>query len=96
MLNGIFGRRSELEEVKAQVVAEMRTLDVTSDEWKRNFEHLEKLTILEATEARNKVSPDTMAVVAANLAGIIVIVGYEHAHVLASRALTFLLRTKHQ
>ncbi len=95
MSNGIFGRKtSELDEARQQVLDRMKEVDVNSDEWKELFQHVEKFTVLKAAEGRDKVSPDTLAIVAGNLAGIIVIVGYEHAHVIVSRALSFLLRPK--
>jgi hypothetical protein len=45
----------------------------------------------EALDSKPKrVSPDTLAAVAGNLLGIIVIVGYENKHVITSKALSFL------
>lgn len=41
-----------------------------------------------------KVSQDTLAIVAGNLLGIVVIVGYERAHVLVSKALPSILKTR--
>lgn len=54
----------------------------------------------EAEEKKNelgrrfKVSHDTLAIVAGNLLGIAVVVGYERAHVLTSKAFANLLKTK--
>lgn len=93
MPNGIFGRKTtELDEARRQVLDRMRDVDVESDEWKELFQHVEKFTVLKAAEGRDKVSPDTLAMVAGNLVGILIIVGYEHGHVLVSRGLSFLLR----
>lgn len=39
-----------------------------------------------------KLSPDTVALIAANLVGIILILGYEKADVITSKALGFILR----
>lgn len=94
MLNGIFRKSSPLTEVKQQVYADMLASDTDSEEYKNLFSHLEKLAVIEAAEGRNHVSPDTMAIVGANILGILIIVGYEQAHVATSRALSFLLRTK--
>ena len=41
------------------------------------------------TQPRVRLSPDTIALIAANLAGILIVVGYEHAHVVTSKALGF-------
>lgn len=43
---------------------------------------------------RNRVSKDTMAVIAANLVGIVTIIGYERLNVLTSKALGFVLKLK--
>lgn len=94
MLNGIFGGRTDLEEVQHQVTGRMLEVGVDSEEYATLFDYLQKLAVVQAAEGRNRVSPDTMAIVGANILGIIIIVGYEHAHVATSRALQFLLRTK--
>lgn len=46
------------------------------------------------SEKPPRVSPDTWAMIAANLAGIVVIVGYERLHVIASKALGFVFKTR--
>ncbi|MDD4876380.1 MAG: hypothetical protein PHQ86_04525 [Dehalococcoidales bacterium] len=45
-------------------------------------------------ELRNKrrISPDTIAIVACNLLGIILILEHERSHVIASKALGFIIR----
>jgi hypothetical protein len=86
----VFRRNQEFDDVRQQLVDSLLTKEVTSEEYKQIFEHLEKLTVIEAASGRHRVSPDTMAVVTANLLGIAIIVSYEHVHVLGSRALSFL------
>lgn len=49
---------------------------------------LERLTKMRAS----RISPDTIATVSANLAGIIMILTHERAHVIASKALGFVFR----
>jgi hypothetical protein len=41
---------------------------------------------------KKTVSPDTLAIVIGNLAGIILILGYEKANVITSKALGFVIR----
>jgi hypothetical protein len=41
-----------------------------------------------------RVSPDTLVLVAGNLAGIVLILGYEKANVLTSRALNFVMKLR--
>lgn len=40
------------------------------------------------------VSANTMATIAANLLGIVLVIGYERTHVITSKALGFVLKTK--
>lgn len=51
--------------------------------------HVERLMKLKA-DRRMRVSPDTLTMVAGNLLGILIIVSYEHAHVIVSKGLGFI------
>jgi len=57
-------------------------------------DELPKLYKLKEQHAPKRISPDTILLVAGNLLGIIIIVGYEHAHVITSKALSFVLKLK--
>jgi hypothetical protein len=63
-----------------------------SDEYDRALSHLEKLYKIKQGEKSKKISPDTKAIIIANLAGIGLILAYEHAHVITSKALSFVTR----
>jgi hypothetical protein len=58
---------------------------------------LDQLTKLQKlhleTNSKSRVSPDTLAGVAANLTGILLILNYEHAHVFTSKAAAFVWKT---
>jgi hypothetical protein len=43
-------------------------------------------------KSKTRVSPDTLLIVGGNLIGIVLILGYEHLHVVTSKALGFVLR----
>jgi hypothetical protein len=64
----------------------------------RDAESLEDISDVMAlmekrTELRKKgISPDTKAVIAGNLLGIALIMGYERGHVITTKALGFILR----
>lgn len=55
---------------------------------------LQKLYDLKAIDAKKSVSPDTMAMITANLAGILMIVGHERANVLTSKAIGFVTKLR--
>jgi hypothetical protein len=43
---------------------------------------------------RKRVSPETLALIAANLTGIVIVVGYERVNIIATKALGFVSRLK--
>lgn len=71
----------------------LATCDVGSDEYSKTLSHLERLYTIKAEKRRNRVTPDTMLLVAGNLLGILVIVAYEQKHVLP-KALGFVPKVK--
>ncbi len=76
-----------------KVLDAMKTYDTVDGEFITLMEYLERLTKLKA-EKHSKVDPNTMALIAGNLAGILVIVAYEQKHVMTSKAMGFILRAK--
>ena len=85
---------SILDEPIAKVLTEMNMYDPHADEWTHLMGYLERLGHLKAEEQRRRGSPDTMAIVAGNLLGILVIVAYEQKHVMVSKGMNFILKTK--
>lgn len=57
-------------------------------------DNLTKLYKLREYDTRPRVSPDTLAIVTANLLGIAMIVGHERAHVVTSTAKNFVMKLK--
>ncbi|ASU03943.1 hypothetical protein SEA_FRODOSWAGGINS_30 [Streptomyces phage FrodoSwaggins] len=57
-----------------------------SDEYNRVSDQLAKLYKLQEVDSKQKVSKDQWVASLASLAGILVIVAYEHGHVIASKA----------
>lgn len=72
----------------------MSDLDRSSDDYAAMVNQLTKLYKLKEINSRKRVSPDTLAIVAGNLAGILMIVGHEKAHVVTSKALSFVLKAR--
>jgi hypothetical protein len=67
------------------VLASMTTYTPDSKEYQLLLGYLERLTNLKTKTRRQPVSPDTMALIAGNLLGILVIVAYEQKHVMTSK-----------
>lgn len=87
-------QESKLDEPIDKVLDELREHDPESPEFATNLTNLERLTNLKAEESKRRVSPDTMAIVAGNLLGILIVIKYEQFHVVTSKAMGMLLRTK--
>lgn len=79
-----------------KVLNEMEQYDPSTQEYSAAIRHLETLSKLHAEEksGRNRISADTMAIVAGNILGILAIVAYEQKHVMTSKATGFILKTK--
>lgn len=94
MLNKITGkdRRTNLEREIDRVLAVMAEIPPNSNGYKELLEQLEVLYKASANDRNRRVSPDTVALIAANLVGIVLILGYEHGHVVTSKALGFVIR----
>jgi len=82
---------NDLDEPIEKILNNLRTLDPNSEQYSRNVVFLERLTKLKAeTKLKFKVSPDTIAIVAGNLLGILIIVAYEQKHAMVSKGLTYI------
>jgi len=82
--------RIALDEVIANVLSEMAGLPVESKEYTAASDNYVKLLKLRKELTSSvKVSADTVALIAANLAGIILILQHERVNVVASKALSF-------
>jgi hypothetical protein len=85
---------SVLDEPIAKLLTEMNTYDPDTEEFRVAIEYLERLMKLKTEERRSSISPDTMAIVIGNLLGILIIVAYEQKHVMVSKGMGLILRTK--
>lgn len=83
-----------LEEVIDAVQARLLKLDPDTDEFAKTVDQLDKLHKIRSYKKDGRVSMDALVAVVGNLAGIVLILGYEHAHTVTSKALGFVLKTK--
>jgi len=60
----------------------------------KTVDQLAKLYKMKELDAPKHVSPDTLLLVAGSLAGIVLIIGYERANVVTSKALAFVLKLR--
>lgn len=83
-----------LEEAIADLLSELKGHDTTSDEYAQTVKQLQKLHALKENERPSRVDPNTLLTVGANLAGILMIVGHERAHIVTSKAIQFVLKAR--
>jgi hypothetical protein len=80
--------RDLLEGLITEIVRRMEAVPEDSDEYETLLSRLERLHKLREGNKPKRVSRDTLATIAGNLAGILVIVMYEQKHVMTSKAFT--------
>jgi len=87
-------KQSKLDEPIDAVLNSMQIYGPESTEYDELIGRLDRLTKMQSEERSSRVSPDTMAIVAGNILGILIIVAYEQKHVMVSKAVGMLLRSK--
>jgi hypothetical protein len=70
------------------VLQEMKTYGPDTPEFATQLTYLERLSAMKSTTASKimKISPDTLVTAGAGLLGIVIIVAYEQAHPMVSKA----------
>ena len=86
---------NQLQELIDQHTVELLNNNYDNEEYARRVDQLSKLCKLQETQSpKFRVSPDTLALIAANLLGIVIVVAYEHAHVVTSKAFSSVIKPK--
>lgn len=84
--------KTMLEKEIEAVLLDMKDMDINSDEYEVALNHLTILHEIKSKEKKWNVSPDTMAIVAGNLLGIILILKHEELNVITSKAMNFVIK----
>lgn len=84
--------KTMLEKEIEAVLLDMKEMYVDSDEYEVALNHLSTLHEINSKEKKWNVSPDTMAVVAGNLLGIVLILKHEELNVITSKAMSFVIK----
>lgn len=86
---------SILDEPIEKVLSTMNTYSPEDQEFSTLIDHLDRLNRMKEQDKHlRRPSPDTMALVAGNILGILVIVAYEQKHVMVSKGLGFVMKPK--
>ena len=85
---------SGLDEAIADVLQEMKGFTADQTEFATMVEQLEKLYKIKSEIKGDRVKLSEMLPVIGNLAGIVMILGFERTHIVTSKALAFVLKTR--
>ena len=83
-----------LETAIDDLLKQMSEMKGETEEYSLLADQLVKLYKLKEIDAPKRISPDTLAIVIGNLAGIAFIVAYEKANIVTSKALGFVLKLR--
>jgi hypothetical protein len=81
---------SRLEKAIERTQQELANEPVLSDEYAEILERMSKLHRMKTDETSSPVSKDTLAIIGANLLGILIIVKHEHLNVITTRAMNMI------
>ena len=76
-----------------RLLSEIKTINPLDDEYPKMLDQLSKLYKLKP-EKPKPVSNDTLAIIAGNVACVVLIVGYERANLVTSKALGFVMKLR--
>lgn len=81
---------TKLETELDRILEKMEQLDPSDTTYVAYADQLSKLYKLKEVDSKKRVSSDAVLSAATNLTGILLIINYEYAHVLGSRAVSFI------
>jgi hypothetical protein len=77
-----------------RILERMQAIEVENEKYPNMLDYLERLTKMQSSNRASRVSRDTIAIIAGNLLGILLIIAYEQKHVITSRSFNQLIRPK--
>lgn len=86
--------KTNLEKALDDLYVELANEEGDTDRYNKLTDQIKKLTKLRKEEKRATVSPDTLVLAGANIAGILIIVVAEHHSVIVSKALSFVRKAQ--
>lgn len=76
------------------VLEGMQQEKVFSEQYPKMIAHLGKLQTIKAEGRRDPIKWDTIALIAGNLLGILLIIAYEEKHVMTSRGFSHIIKPR--
>lgn len=87
-------RKSKLQMEIDQTLTELQNYKPDTKEYAQITDQIVKLHKMKADEKPYTVSPDTLALIAANLIGIVMILKHERADIITSKAMSFVTKPR--
>ncbi len=75
-----------------RALAELSKLPIESEEYAKAIKNIEVLSTARAHKANDSISTDTLLIVGANILGILMVLNYEQAHIVTSKAVSFIIK----
>ena len=86
--------KSELEVVRTKALADLSNHSADSDEYKKIMKHIDVLSKQIAADKREKLSPNTIAVILGNIGVASLVLWYERDNVMNTKMFSFLGKPK--
>lgn len=95
----MFGRQKPIEELELdgaihRLLIEMDSLDADSEAYAQRMAMVERLSEVRGKNRKKRISPDTVVNAGSNLGLGLLIVAYEQKHVLASKAMSLISKSR--
>jgi len=84
----------QLDDAISKTLDELKNEVVGSDEHTKILSALDQLYKARSYNTNDRVSMDTVLTISANLLGIVTILSFERSHVIASKALSFIVKAR--
>jgi hypothetical protein len=85
-------KKRTIDDEVTHILDALGTMRVDSEEYQNAARNLKEICDARSKPASRLVSSDTIVLAATNLAGILLILHYEQVHVVASKALAFVVK----
>lgn len=92
----VFGvhKKSRFEKEIDSVLDQLGALSADTEDYATAVKNLDVLCKASSYKKDSSISADTLITVTANILGIALVLGYEQAHVVTSKALSFIVKPK--
>lgn len=86
--------KTDLEILIKRLTDYIESMEKFNEDYTHAVDQLVKLKKIHAEETRKPLSRDALLAAGVNIAGILIIVGFEHSHAMTSKAVNFVFKNK--